>query len=40
MSIYVNSMRIKVEEKLLIERFGDKYIEYSKRVGKYFIKRL
>jgi protein-S-isoprenylcysteine O-methyltransferase Ste14 len=40
MSIYVNSIRIKVEEKLLIERFGELYIEYSKRVGKYFIKRI
>ncbi len=36
MSLYTNHRRIQVEEKLLIERFGDDYINYTKKAGRYF----
>jgi len=36
----VNIRRIKVEEKLLIKRFGDEYIDYMKKTGWFFPKIL
>ncbi|MBN2611082.1 MAG: isoprenylcysteine carboxylmethyltransferase family protein [Bacteroidales bacterium] len=35
MSIYINHFRIRTEEKLLTERFGQEYAEYKKMTGKY-----
>jgi len=36
MSIWINHYRIKYEEKLLIEKFSEDYVEYIKTTGKYF----
>lgn len=36
MSIYTNHYRIIVEEKLLMERFGQEYEDYKKVTGRYF----
>lgn len=38
MAFYVNHKRIQIEEKLLIERFGDEYLDYKQKVGMYFPK--
>lgn len=38
MSIYVNHIRIGYEEKLLLERFGDRYRDYMAKTGRYLPK--
>lgn len=38
MSFYVNHYRILIEEKLLLERFGNDYLNYKNKVGMYFPK--
>jgi protein-S-isoprenylcysteine O-methyltransferase Ste14 len=38
MSIWVNHNRIKYEERLLLEKFGNEYENYMKYTGKYLPK--
>jgi protein-S-isoprenylcysteine O-methyltransferase Ste14 len=38
MAVIVNSQRVKIEEDMLKERFGNEYVNYMSRVGKYLPK--